>query len=108
MPEVKTLQELFNGIDLGEFGDLKVINARSNKITKQAEVIAELWAPDPSRKSKILYDPSKANNTPSYLFSMEKAKKDFGFVPQYSDFKVMMTDYKEELDKGLYTKLFQS
>lgn len=77
-------------------------------LQEQAEVIAELWAPDPSRKSKILYDPSKANNTPSYLFSMEKAKKDFGFVPQYSDFKVMMTDYKEELEKGVYTKLFQS
>lgn len=29
---------------------------------------------------------------------MDKAKKDFGFVPEYSDFRVMMEDYKKDLD----------
>ncbi len=77
-------------------------------LQKQAEVIAEVFAPSPDKKSRIVYKPEVQNNTPSYLFSMEKAKRDFDFIPQYSDFKVMMTDYKKELDDGKYVKLFQS
>ena len=75
-------------------------------LQEQAEVIAELWAPSPNNKSKITYKPQLANNTPSYLFSMEKARRDFGFVPAYSDFKVMMTDYKRDLDAKRYQELF--
>ena len=72
----------------------------------QAEVIAELWAPSIDKKSKITYNPKNVNNTPSYLFSIEKAKKDFGFVPQYADFEVMMRDYKKDLDSNKFQELF--
>jgi UDP-glucose 4-epimerase len=37
---------------------------------------------------------------------MEKAKKDFGFVPAYADFRVMMADYKKDLDANRYQELF--
>lgn len=76
-------------------------------LQEQAEVIAEIFAPAPDMKSRIIYKPEIPNNTPSYLFSMEKAKADFGFVPQYSDFKAMMTDYKKDLDNGLHKDLFK-
>lgn len=76
-------------------------------LQEQAEVIAEIFAPAPDMKSRIVYKPEIPNNTPSYLFSMEKAKADFGFVPQYSNFKAMMTDYKKDLDNGLYKDLFK-
>ena len=76
-------------------------------LQEQAEIIAELWAPNPECKSKIVYKPEVKNNTPSYLFSMEKAKKDFGYIPQYSDFKLMMKDYKKDLDENKYQELFK-
>lgn len=59
-------------------------------------------------ESKIVYRPDKPNNTPSFLFSMEKAKKDFGFIPRYIDYKVMMEDYKKELESGFWTELIDS
>ena len=59
-------------------------------------------------ESKIIYKPEKPNNTPSFLYSMEKAKKDFDFVPQYTDYQAMMIDYKEELESGRWNVLIQS
>ena len=87
-------------------GLYNMTSGRGVTLQEQAEVIAELWAPSPEKKSKITYKPEIVNNTPPYLFSMEKAKKDFGFVPAYSDFKVMMTDYKKDLDANKYQELF--
>lgn len=87
-------------------GLYNMTSGRGVTLQEQAEVIAELWAPSPEKKSKITYKPEIVNNTPSYLFSMEKAKRDFGFVPAYSDFKVMMTDYKKDLDANKYQELF--
>lgn len=75
-------------------------------LQEQAEVISELWAPSPVKKSRITYKPEVVNNTPSYLFSMEKAKRDFGYVPKYSEFKTMMKDYKKDLDENKYQELF--
>lgn len=88
------------------YGLYNMTSGQGVTLQKQAEIIAELWAQSPDKKSKITYDPSKGNNTSSYLFSMEKAKRDFGFVPQYADFKTMMTDYKKDLDVDKYQDLF--
>ena len=81
-------------------------SGRGVTLQEQAEVISDLWAPSKDKKSKIIYKPEIQNNTPSYLFSMEKAKKDFGFVPQYSDFRKMMIDYKKDLDTNKFQELF--
>lgn len=88
------------------YGLYNMTSGQGVTLQKQAEIIAELWAPTPEKKSKITYKPEVINNTPSYLFSMEKAKKDFGFVPKYADFKVMMIDYKKDLDANKYQELF--
>lgn len=88
------------------YGLYNMTSGRGVTLQQQAEVIAELWAPTPDKKSKITYRPEVINNTPSYLFSMEKAKRDFGFVPEYADFKVMMADYKKDLDANKYQELF--
>ncbi len=55
--------------------------------------------------SQLVYRPEKPNNTPSFLFSMEKAKQDFGFVPQYTNYLDMMEDYKKELESGRWNIL---
>lgn len=88
------------------YGLYNMTSGRGVTLQEQAEVIAEIWKPDSGKKSKITYRPEVQNNTPSYLFSMEKAKRDFGFEPAYSDFRVMMTDYKKDLDVNKYQELF--
>lgn len=87
-------------------GLYNMTSGRGVTLQEQAEVIADLWAPSPDKKSKITYCPEIENNTPSYLFSIEKAKKDFGFEPEYGDFRIMMCDYKKDLDANKYQELF--
>lgn len=88
------------------YGLYNMTSGKGVTLQEQAEVIADVFATCMEKKSKIVYRPEIGNNTPSYLFSMEKAKKDFGFIPQYSDFRVMMRDYKEDLDNRKYQDLF--
>jgi UDP-glucose 4-epimerase len=88
-------------------GLYNMTSGRGVTLQEQAEVIADLFAQSSDRKSKIVYRPEIKNNTPSYLFSMEKAKRDFEFAPAYSDFRVMMIDYKKDLDENLYKELFK-
>ncbi len=88
-------------------GLYNMTSGRGVTLQEQAEVIAELFAQSPERKSKIVYKPEVKNNTPSYLFSMEKAKRDFGFEPKYADFRTMMADYKKDMDNHLYQDLFK-
>ena len=88
------------------YGLYNMTSGKAVTLQQQAEVIAELWAENPDKVSKITYNPDIKNNTPSYLFSMEKAKSDFGFVPEYSNFRDMMIDYKKDLDAHKYQELF--
>lgn len=88
------------------YGLYNMTSGRGVTLQEQAEVIADLWAPSADRKSRIVYKPEVSNNTPSYLFSMEKAKRDFGFVPRYANFRDMMIDYKKDLDENKYQELF--
>lgn len=88
------------------YGLYNMTSGRGVTLQEQAEVIADLFAPVDGKKSRIVYRPEIKNNTPSYLFSMEKAARDFGFVPEYADFRKMMTDYKQDLDNRLYQDLF--
>ena len=62
----------------------------------QIKIVIEVSSKD--KKSKLVYRPDLKNNTPSYLFSMEKAKRDFDFEPEYTDYKKIMIDYKKELE----------
>ncbi|MBP5492054.1 MAG: NAD(P)-dependent oxidoreductase [Clostridiales bacterium] len=71
----------------------------------QAQTVIDVFGKD--KGSRIVYRPEKKNNTPSYLYSMEKAERDFGFVPQYKDFRKMMEDYKEELESGRWQMLVE-
>lgn len=69
----------------------------------EAETVIEVFGA--GKGSKIVYRPDKPNSTPSFLYSMDKAKKDFGFVPEFTDFKKMMLDYKKELESGRWSSL---
>ncbi len=72
----------------------------------QAEIVIDVFGD--GNYSHIKYRPDKPNHTPSFLFSMEKAKIDFGFVPEYTDYMKMMIDYKSELESGRWNLLTES
>ena len=75
-------------------------------LRKQAEVVIDVFGD--GDHDHIKYCPDKPNHTPSFLYSMEKAKNDFGFIPQYTDYKDMMIDYKAELESGRWDILTES
>lgn len=87
------------------YGLYNMTSGKGVTLQEQAEVIAEVFKND--KKSEIIYDPNVGNNTPSYLFSVEKAKRDFGYEPEYADFKKMMMDYKKDMDEKKYKELFK-
>ena len=76
-------------------------------LQEQAEVMRDVFGPADGRRSKIIYKPEIPNNTTSYLFSMEKAKRDFGFEPKFKTFRQMMEDFKKDWDNNLYRDLFK-
>lgn len=75
-------------------------------LQEQAEVIVDVFGGE--KKSNIIYRPEKKNSTPPFLYSMDKAKRDFGFVPQYDTFRKMMEDYKNEMESGRWDLLVDS
>lgn len=76
-------------------------------LKEQAEVVIKLFSEE-NNKSEIVYRPEKKNNTPSFLFDISKAKKDFGYEPKYIPFEKMMIDYKEELESKRFDFLVES
>ena len=72
----------------------------------QAKAVIKVFGKD--KGSKIVYRPEKTNNTPSFLYSMKKAKRDFVFEPQYTNYEDMMKDYKAELESGRWDELVDS
>ena len=88
------------------FGLYNMTSGTELDLEEQAKAVIEVFGKDCG--SKIVYRPEKTNNTPSFLYSMEKAKKDFGFEPKYTNYKDMMIDYKKELESGRWDVLVQS
>jgi UDP-glucose 4-epimerase len=76
-------------------------------LEKQVKTIIKLFS-QKGKESKIIYRPEKANNTPSFLFDITKAKEDFKYSPQYLPFEKMMVDYKKELESGRFEFLVDS
>lgn len=75
-------------------------------LEEQARAVIDVFSED--KKSKIVYKPEKSNNTPSFWYSMEKAKRDFGFIPEYTNYHDIMIDYKKELESGEWDSLIYS
>lgn len=87
------------------YGLYNITSGHAISLREQAEVCAEVFALDSNHKSKVVYK-DIINTGKSYVFSISKAKEDFEYAPVYADFRNMMKDYKEELDRGVYTNLF--
>jgi UDP-glucose 4-epimerase len=73
-------------------------------IEQEARAIIKVFSP-PNNPSKIVYRPDiEEMRRKSFIFSIEKAKKDFGYVPKYS-YEDAMKDYKQEMFSGRFKHL---
>ena len=69
------------------------------------KAIIEVFSND-NNISTVIQRPDIPNNGSFPLMDITKLKKDIGFEPHYSNIVDMMEDYKCELERGLYTRLF--
>ena len=71
-------------------------------LDEQVKAVIQVFGGE--KKSPIIYRPEKPNSTPSFLYSMDKAKRDFGFEPKYTSYLDMMVDYKKELESDFWKR----
>lgn len=88
-------------------GLYNITSGKATTLLEQAEACADLFASDDQHKSQVIYRDDMINGGKSYLFSIEKAKRDFGYEPEYSVFRDLMTDYIFETKRGVYPGLFE-
>ncbi len=87
-------------------GLYNITSGRATTLLEQAEACADLFAPDEAHRSRVIYREDMVNPGTSYLFSIEKAKRDFGYEPEFADFHDLMADYIRETERGVYPALF--
>ena len=72
-------------------------------IEEQAKAAIKVFGA--GKQIRILYRPEKGNGfLPSYLYSIDKAKRDFGYDPKFKDFISIMEDYKMEMESGRFDR----
>jgi len=89
------------------YGLYNITSGHATTLLEQANACAEVFKKSEEKKSKVIYREDMENKGKSYLFSIKKAKNDFGYEPLYSDFNELMKDYAFEEERGVYTNLFQ-
>lgn len=86
------------------YGLYNITSGKKLTLKEQAEIMAKVFKID--KLSKIVFIEEKPNTSKSFWFSIEKAKKDFGYFPKFSNFEDMMIDYKNDLYAKKYNELF--
>jgi UDP-glucose 4-epimerase len=87
-------------------GIYNITSGKSVTLEEQVKAIIKVFSTG-EKISSIKYNPEKTNNSKSYLFDISKAKKDFGYDPQYVEFEKLVADYKNELENGHYEIFFK-
>jgi UDP-glucose 4-epimerase len=86
-------------------GLYNITSGRSITLREEVETIVKVFC-GAEGKSEIIYKPEKPNSIEPFLYDNSKAKKDLGWVPQYS-FEDMLTDYKHEMESGRFSFLVE-
>lgn len=68
---------------------------------EEALALAKVFAPH-NKQSQIILCPEKPGLKRGYVYSIEKARKELGYNPKYSDIETMMMDYKKEWNSKEY------
>jgi UDP-glucose 4-epimerase len=111
----KTIRDLVYVKDVA-MGFIKALNSKNASglynigsgvgltIEQEAKAIIEAFSP-PDKLSRIIYRPDiEEVRKRSYIFSIEKAESDFGYVPKYS-YEDAMKDYKREMKSERFKHL---
>jgi UDP-glucose 4-epimerase len=88
------------------YGLYNMTSGTELELEEQVKAVIKVFGEE--KQSKIVYRPDKQNNTPSFLFDMSKAKRDFGFSPKYTSYLDIMIDYKKELESGRWDSVIES
>lgn len=86
-------------------GVYNITSGISSTLEEQVKDIIDVFSLS-ENKSQIIYRPEKPNNSQSYAFSIEKATKDFNYIPQYVPFRNLLIDYKKEMERLRFKHLF--
>ena len=87
------------------YGLYNITSGVGLSLIDQAQIMAEVFQNE--KKSNVILKPEIQNNSKSFLFSIAKAKKDFDYSPQFANFKLMMEDYKKDLENNKYREIFK-
>lgn len=87
------------------YGLYNITSGVGVSLIEQANIMADVFQTE--KKSKVVLKPEIKNNSKSFLFSIKKAENDFGYNPKFSDFKLMMEDFKKDLENKKYNNLFK-
>ena len=84
-------------------GVYNIMSGESSTLEQQAADIIEVFGE--GRGSRIILSPEKKNGSRSYRFSIEKARRDFGYNPVYVPFRKLCEAYKAELEHPRFPHL---
>lgn len=87
------------------YGLYNITSGKGVTLEEQANVIMDIFGPENANKN-IIFRPDIPNGSQSYIFSIERAGRDFDYSPQYGNFRDMMEDYFCEMQKGIMASLF--
>ena len=76
-------------------------------LDEQVKITIKVFSPK-ENPSKIVYRPDKKNASTSYIFDIIKAKKDFGYKPNFVPFEKMLIDIKKEMESERFNFLVES
>lgn len=74
-------------------------------LREQAEAIADVFS-GVAGTSKVCVDEGRPNGILPYSFDISRAVRDFGYAPEFTDFRDLMRDWKAEEDRGVMPALF--
>jgi UDP-glucose 4-epimerase len=86
-------------------GLYNITSGRSISLREEAETIVKVFSGE-NGKPEIRREPGKPNSIEPFVYDNGKAKRDFGWVPQYS-FEDMLIDYKREKEAGRFSFLLE-
>lgn len=88
-------------------GLYNMTSGTSVSLEEQVKAVIKIFSKK-GNESEIIYRKDKKNNTPSFIYDISKAKRDFGYEPEYIPFEKMMLDYKQELESRRFDFLIES
>ena len=82
-------------------GIFNIASGKGYSLYEEAQVIAKVFASN-NVISKVTLDETKNGLTRGYEYSIEKAKKELNWNPEFADYEKMLRDYKKEMESKKY------